>query len=98
MTNKELEALFSQNVHNAIKECHRLNYHPTRIEEMLKVSNPVYVAKKFVVSSKIQYGLKKLKSLGRLELSFENMILDPIFYPIFTNAERQAAAFRLSQV
>jgi len=65
---------------------------------MLHNSDAVSLAKRLVVSSELQDGLKKMKALGRLDLTMENRMLDPKFSALFTKQELEAARWRLEQV
>lgn len=89
---------FAARLHAAILECHRLKYHPTRFEQMLQSSDAVTLAKKLVASGELQDGLKKLKGMGRLDLSMEEIMLEPKFAPLFAKQELDAARWRLSQL
>jgi hypothetical protein len=44
----------------------------------------------------VSKGLAKLAELQRLDLAMETLVLDPTYGPLFTDAEREAAARRLS--
>lgn len=94
----DLAQKFSARLRAAIRECYALDYRPTRFEQMLDSSDAVSVAKSLVKSGELQNGLKKVKSLGRLDLAMEQIMLEPQFKPLFTDEERQAAAWRLSQL
>lgn len=93
-----LDQQFSAALRSAIRECYDLGYTPRRFEEMLDSSDAVTVAKRLVTSGDLQDGLKRIHSLGRLDLSMEQIMLDPKFAPLFTAEELQAASWRLSQL
>ena len=89
---------FSARLHAAILECHRLAYHPTRFEQMLQSTDAVSLAKKLVASGDLQDGLRSIKSLNRIDLSMEQIMLEPQFKTLFDDKERAAASWRLSQL
>lgn len=93
-----LDQQFSAALRSAIRECYDLGYTPTRFEQMLDSTDAVVLAKRLVASGELQDGLKRIKALGRLDLSMEQIMLDPIFSPLFTSQELQAASWRSSQL
>lgn len=93
-----LEQEFSAALRSAIRECYKLGYMPTRFEQMLDAADAVKVAKRLVTSGELQDGLKRIKRLGRLDLSMEQIMLEKRFSPLFTAQELQAAEWRLSQL
>jgi len=82
----------------ACEESARLGYAPTEFEAMIKMNGGVRTAQKLVLSSEIQSGLKKLKKLGRLDLSMEAIMLLPEFAPLFSEGELAAARWRLDSL
>lgn len=89
---------FTTRINDALAQCYALGYTPHRFEQMLKLYGGVGLARKLVVSPEIHDGLKSLKNLGRLDLSVEHIMLDPVFASLFTQQEKEAAAWRLTQV
>ncbi len=89
---------FSARLHAAILECHRLGYHPTRFEQMLRSTDAVSLAKRLVASGDLQDGLRSIKRLNRIDLSMEQIMLEPQFKALFDDQERAAASWRLSQL
>ena len=89
---------FSRRVWEAIKESKELGYHPTYFIQMLENSDPVSVAKMLVKSGEIQEGLKRLSELGRCDLSIESIMLETEFDTLFSQEEKKAAKWRLSQL
>lgn len=89
---------FSARVHAALLECHRLKYNPARFEQMLQTSDAVSLAKRLITSGELQDGLNTLKTLGRLDLSLEKMVLEPQFASLFTVQERAAADWQLRRL
>lgn len=94
----ELRQEFAVRIRSAIQECYELGYRPTRFEQMLDSNDAVDVAKRLVRSGDLQDGLKRIKSLNRLDLSMEQIMLDPKFSSLFEKDEREAAKWRLSQL
>lgn len=68
------------------------------IQGMLQSRHAVEVAKKLVISPELQPGLHHLARARALDLSFEHIMQEPQFAPLFTRGELEAAAWRLSQV
>jgi len=58
----------------------------------------VNTAKKLVISSDINSGLKKLKKSGRLDLAMESVMLNERYESLFTTDELAAARWRLSSI
>jgi hypothetical protein len=67
------------------------------MEQMLENADAVAIAKKIVVSSDIQTGLRKLKEMGRTDLTIESIMLENEFAGEFTADELAAARWRLTQ-
>ncbi len=58
----ELEQAFEARVTAAVAESHRLGYHPSDFEGMLRNAPAVRVAEKLVASGDLQSGLHRLAS------------------------------------
>lgn len=95
---EQLQEKFSSQLREAIHECHKIGYHPSRFEQMLDSLGGVSMAKKLVISGELQDGLKKLAKLGRLDLSMEAIMQEERFTSLFTKPELEAAQWRLAQV
>lgn len=95
---EQIKAEFSSRLRDAVHECYKLGYHPTRFEQMLGSLGGVSLAKKLVLSGELQDGLKTLAKLGRLDLSMEAIMQEDNFKALFTKPELEAAAWRLAQV
>ena len=89
---------FEAEVRSAIGKCYDLGYVPSRFEQMIESAHPVEVAKKLVVSGEFQHGIRELTRLGHQELTIEGIMQQEQFSSLFTNAEVQAAAWRLANV
>lgn len=94
----QLAEEFEHRLGASIRECVELGYHPHRFEEMLRTSDGVTVAKHLIASGDLQDGLRRLKKMKRLDLSMEQIMLDPKFEPLFAIEQREAAEWRLKQV
>lgn len=93
----EIEKRFEGRLRNTIVESAALGYYPSRFEQMLNSSSGISVAKKLVTSGDLHYGLKELKKLGRLDLTVESIMMEDEFRLLFTQAELDAAKWRLEQ-
>lgn len=95
---EQLKADFLASLRAADIECHRLDYHPTRFEQMLQGEPAVDLAKRLVTSGELHDGLKTLARLKRLDLSLESIMLEDRFRPLFSSEHLEAARWRLAQV
>lgn len=96
---EQLSGEFSDRLREAIDLCRKLGYSPSRFEQMLNNSpSAVSLARKLVVSSELQDGLKRIAKLGRLELSMESIMLEEKFKPLFSAQVLEAAKWRLDSV
>lgn len=67
-------------------------------ERMLRQHGGVQTAKRLIASGDIQNGFERLAELDRLDLSLEQIMLNPEFAPLFTPEELEAAKWRLDQI
>ncbi|QDQ87679.1 hypothetical protein FMZ60_08810 [Alcaligenaceae bacterium SJ-26] len=88
---------FYQKINAAIEESINLGYNPIAIRTMLSSSDAVSVAKKLVTSGEIQSGLKHWARKGRRDLTMEGIMLLPEFSSLFSQAELNAALWRIGQ-
>ena len=93
-----LRKAFEEDIRVSIRESRKLGYNPARFIQMLQDSDAVSLAKRLVVSGELQDGFKKMKALGRLDLTMENLMLNPKYSELFTKQELAAAKWRLEQV
>jgi hypothetical protein len=93
---KQLEADFAARVREACDQSRALGHPPSRLESMLRTQHAVNLAKKLMLSGDIHSGLKEMVRAGHPELTLEAIMLQPEFAPIFSAAQLQAAAWRLS--
>lgn len=100
MSRRELEAEFNAQVQDAVQQCRALGYQPKTFERMLAAhpNNAVEVARRLVTSGEIQDGPKRLKSLGRLDLSVEAIMLKEQFQELFDARVRSCAEWRLKNI
>lgn len=95
----ELGGEFADRLREAIDQCRAIGYNPSRFEQMLNsTTSAVSLARKLVVSSELQDGLKRIAKLGKLELSMESIMLEEQFKPLFSDQLREAAKWRLDTV
>lgn len=88
---------FAAAVQAAVDESRSIGHSPDILIEMLQQRHAVEVAKQLVVSGKIQQGFLKMREIGRLDLSIENLMLQPQFAGLFSPQELDAARWRLEQ-
>jgi hypothetical protein len=91
---QELEA----RLRATIPLCRQLGYNPWKFEEILNTCGSRQTARRLVTSGELQYGLRRLSELGRLDLSMEQIMLEPQFAPLFTPQELEAARWHLGRV
>jgi hypothetical protein len=65
---------------------------------MLERYGGVQTTKRLIADGEIQYGLKRMAELGRLDITMEQIMLEPEFAPLFTGGEIAAARWRLDQL
>ena len=93
-----LVAQFENAVRISIAESKLAGYNPTEFESMLNDRRAFELAIHFFKNGAIQSGLKRLKSMGRLDLAIESIALRPEYVSLFLPAELASARWRLSQV
>lgn len=91
-------ARFDEAVRTSITESRTAGYNPTEFESMLNDRSAFELAIHFFKNGSIQSGLKRLKSMGRLDLAIESIALRPEYESIFLPAELASARWRLDQV
>jgi len=83
----------------ACAEAQDLGYFPAYFLEKMHRIGALKYAKELVRSGELQSGLRRLKKIGRLDLSLEHFIARvPEFIPLFNKNERDAAEWRLQQI
>jgi hypothetical protein len=68
------------------------------IHSLLQQTHAVELAKKLVVTPDLKSGLKQLKKVNALELSFERIMLEPHFSPLFSKEHLECAQWNLERV
>jgi hypothetical protein len=94
----DLEAQFDHACRNAIAAAVRLGYTPTIWQRMVDQRGAAATARQLIRAGDIQTGLERLVALGRVDLTIEHAVLQPRWAPLFTDADRDAARWRLKQV
>ena len=90
-----LRQLFQSRIRESMDIAAGLGVIGHRIQGMLQTNHAVTVAKRLVTSGDIQSGLRHLAQENALHLSFEHIMLEPQFAPLFTRKELEAATWRL---
>ncbi|AHH94943.1 hypothetical protein GCM10010174_35140 [Kutzneria viridogrisea] len=94
----ELVALgerFACDMHRGLLELARLGYDATLFRQMLDKHGAVEAARRLVLAKDPSYGLCKLKTLGRLDMSVEMWVLLPWYGPLFGPEVREQAERKL---
>lgn len=97
MTSDSIASRFADRLKDSIIESRKLGYNPSVFEGMLNSYGAVGAAKRLLLPSEGQTGLKRLISLGRKDLTVEAIMLEPEFSVLFSEQELEAAAWHLSQ-
>jgi 5-methylcytosine-specific restriction endonuclease McrA len=94
-----LRQLFSKRMREAMDISLQKKYVTHSIEGMLQARHAVELAKQLVQSgSEMKSGLQKLAKAKALELSFESIMLEKQFAPLFSKQDFVRARWNLSQV
>lgn len=93
-----LEQEFQRACEVAIEECRRLGYVPTAWIGMINgPGGAAAAARRLLTSGDIQSGFERLIRMGRRDLTVEHAVLDDRWAPLFSEAHREAARWRLKQ-
>lgn len=69
-----------------------LHYHPTLWDQRVRASGcELEAAKAVLATGGIRSGLRRLLELGRLDLSLQFIVLDPMYVSLFTYDQRKKA-------
>ena len=90
----ELASQLEAAMHQICRESHRLGYVPTRSLQMPNQQGALVTAHQLLASDRYHVGFTRLWDLRRLDLSFERVVLKPVFWPLFTEKELNVAACR----
>lgn len=89
---------FGTRIREAMEISLSKKYVKSTIEGLLKKYQPVTLAKRLVKpGSDIKSGLKSLAKHGALHLSFESIMLEPRFAPLFSKNDLDCARFNLCE-
>ncbi|RQS47484.1 phospholipase D family protein [Burkholderia sp. Bp8986] len=100
-TTFSLDALakeFGARIREAMDISIQKKYVKSTIEGMMATYPPVTLAKRLVTQGDIKSGLKNLAAHDALDLSFESIMLEPQFAPLFSKDDLDCAHFNLSRV
>lgn len=98
MNEKELRQLFKARVEQATDLAVEKGYVKQTIRNMLRETHAVELAKKLVIAPDLKSGLIQLKKANALELSFECIMLEPLFLSLFSKKILEAAQWNLERV
>jgi hypothetical protein len=93
-----LELRFEERLRIAIARSRAIGYPPNIFEGILNSLGGVKAAKMLVKDGNFQTGFIKVAKMGRLDLSVEQIMLEPEFEPLFSQEDLAAARWRLEQV
>jgi hypothetical protein len=84
---------------SAVQQCASLSppYRPTVWIGMIERHGAVDAARRLLVSGDVQSGFERLIRGGRQDLTVEHAVLLPRWAALFTDADRDAARWRLRQ-
>jgi hypothetical protein len=93
-----LESEFQQACEAAVDECRALGYVPTAWISMMRgPGGAASAARRLLVSGDVQSGFERLIRMGRTDLTVEQAVLDERWADLFSEAQREAAQWRLNQ-
>jgi hypothetical protein len=93
-----LEEEFQRACEAAVDECLTLGYVPSVWMSMMRgPGGAAAAARRLLVSGDIQTGFERLIKMGRQDLTVEHAVLDEHWAPLFKDAHREAARWRLAQ-
>ena len=82
----------------ATKACQRLGYNPSYTLQMIPESGPLGTCQRILATAQPSDGFTRLWELGRLDLTIENIALQPQFSDLFTEEEQAVARRRLEEL
>jgi hypothetical protein len=94
----QLSERFDQRLRESVRLAIELGYNPTVFTSMLERHGAVQTAKRLIAAGELQSGIKRLAELGRLDITMEQIMLEPEFAPLFAEGELAAARWRLDQL
>lgn len=78
-------------------ECRSLGYVPSVWIRMVEQHGAVETTRHIIMSGDLQDGLLRLLSLGRIDLTIEQQVLDERWHELFTDQKREVAHWRLEE-
>ncbi|SQI29905.1 Uncharacterized conserved protein [Rhodococcus coprophilus] len=94
----ELESEFGSRVRELYDRARReAGYNATQFISMVANIGPLATAKKLLAARTISDGFSELWERGRIDLTIEAVVVEPVFEPLFTDAELDVARHRLTQ-
>jgi len=95
----KLEKEIDDAVMDAVKEGERLGYSASSYLQKRAQDGPMVTAQRLLKDKQISYGLWKLKSMHRLDLSLEAIVYNnPKFQPLFSQAIVDRCKDKLTQL
>ena len=85
------EMLFQQTLLQAADESAKLGYNPTRMRQMIASQGAFTTAREVLQPGTRAEGFQQMASLGRLDLTVECIVQDPMWSGFFTAAEMAVA-------
>lgn len=97
----ELIGQLQDRIETVVEECCELGYNPTRFRQMVKELGVVSAMSKLVTSlpdelADIQLGYRRMRELGRMDLTVESIMLEERWANLFPVQIRDAARWRLN--
>jgi len=86
---------FGADMRRGIAELSNMGYDATYFRRMLGEHGPVEAARRLVLAPTPSHGLRKLQSMGHLDMSVEMWVLLPWYEPLFSPEVREQAETKL---
>ena len=94
----KIEADFTDRILDAVKVMRdRHNYDPKKFLQMMNKDGAVEACRQLINAKNVSEGFSKLWEYKQLELTVEDISLEPQWHSLFSDSERRAAAKRLKQ-
>lgn len=89
---------FEERIRQMIVETKSIGYNPTYFIRMAQELGAVSACKQLLNNKKLHDGLCRLWKEGRLDLTIENIILEPQWVNLFAETERKSARDKLREL